>query len=163
MSRFKASTAAAFTAALAVAAHALAGGGWPTGGAVALLAVLAVATGLVAGASADRHLAVILALGQATGHLALAAVGHVHHTATAPWQLMLFSHAVAVTVGAALMILAQQLGRVLSRAIRRCTTAVQVPADAPHILQLRVDHQPLQHVRLLAASLTHRGPPARAY
>lgn len=163
MSGFRAVTAAAFTAALAVAGHALAGGGWPTGAAAALLTVVALTTGLVADGRTRLSLVGILAVGQLGAHLALAAAGHVHQTPSAPWQLMLAAHTAAVLVGAALMTLAQRSAEVLSGVVRRCATAPRVPARPPRILRIPRNPQPRQHVRLLAASLSHRGPPAGAY
>jgi len=161
---FRAVTAAAFTAALAVAGHALAGGGWPTGAAAALLTVVALTTGLVAGsATTPAALMGILTVGQLGAHLALATAGHTHSAVSAPWQAMLAAHAVAVLAGAALMTLAQRSAEVLSGVIRRCATAPQVPAQPPRIAGLPRNPQPRQHVRLLAASLSHRGPPVGAY
>jgi hypothetical protein len=163
VSGFRAVTTAAFTAALAVAGHALAGGGWPTGAAAALLTVVALTTGLAAGAGAAHLLVPALAVGQLGAHLALATAGHVHQTSSAPWQTMLAAHAVAVLVGAALMTLAQRSAEVLCGVIRRCATAPLVPAHPPRLLRIPTNPAPRQHVRLLAASLSHRGPPAGAH
>jgi hypothetical protein len=163
VSGFRAVTAAAFTAALAVAGHALAGGGWPTGAAAALLTAVAVTTGLVADGRTRLSLVGILAVGQMGAHLALAAAGHVHQTPSASWQLMLAAHTAAVLVGAALMTVAQRSAEVLSRVVRRCAAAPQVPAHPPRVPRIPRNPQPRQHVRLLAASLSHRGPPAGVY
>ncbi|CAN5401856.1 hypothetical protein BH10ACT9_BH10ACT9_23300 [soil metagenome] len=161
---FRALTTSAFTGALAVAAHAVAGGGWPTGGAAVLLASVAAVVGLIA--SADRaagtpNLVALLAAGQLAGHLSLAIAGHLHdETSGLPTTLMLLTHAVAVLVGAALVSGCERLGSALSRVVRRCVRLACTPSDG-RATAVRLDGHPWQHVLLIAASISHRGPPAR--
>jgi hypothetical protein len=154
-----------FTGALAVAAHAVAGGGWPAGGAGVLLAATAAVVGLSAlseRASGAPILAVLLAGGQLAGHVALSAAGHSHgQTSTLPIQLMLLTHAVAVVAGAVLVSACERLCQVLSRVARRCVGIARVPVDVRTGPAVTQDGQPLQHVLLLAASISHRGPPVR--
>ncbi|WP_197379184.1 hypothetical protein [Mycolicibacterium mengxianglii] len=165
VARLRGLTASAFTCALAVAAHALAGGGWPTGGAAALLVVVAVAICLAA--VADRAaqkptLIALLAAGQGAAHAALAC-GHLHgETSTVPWQLMLLAHALAVIAGASLMSAAEGLCCALSRVVRRCVTTVCGAPHVPKTTRAWLEHPPRQHVLLLAASISHRGPPVCA-
>ena len=79
-SRFRGLIVAAFTALLAVTAHGMVSGGFPTGGTAALLVVSAAGIGAMVGAS-DRAggrgaLLGVLALGQMGGHLVLSSGGH---------------------------------------------------------------------------------------
>lgn len=153
----------AFTGALAVAAHAVAGGGWPAGGAGVLLTVTAAVVGLCAlseRAAGTAMLAAVLAGGQLAGHVALAASGHSHgETSTAPTQVMLLTHAVAVVAGAVLVSACERLCQVLSQVARRCVSIARAPVEVRTALAVTPDDQPLQHVLLLAASISHRGPP----
>ena len=158
----RALTASALTGALAVAAHGWAGGGWPVGGAGVLLAATAAVVGLSAlseRAAATPMLAVLLAGGQLGGHLALAVAGH-SHASPLPGPLMLSMHLVAVAVGAVLMSACERLCQVLSQVARRCVRISRVPVGTRTALPVTGDGQPLQHVLLLAASISHRGPPA---
>ena len=106
------------TAALAVAAHGVVGGGLPRGAATALLAVLAAAIGSLAATvpRADRLPALfgLLAVGQLLGHLMLSAAGHHHPESTAPPAVaMLAAHLLAIVVGAALIVAGDRLWRAL--------------------------------------------------
>ena len=79
-SRFRGVSVAGFTALLAVTAHGMASGKFPTGGTAALLVVLAAGMGAMVSAS-DRTagpwpLLGVLALGQLGGHLVLSSGGH---------------------------------------------------------------------------------------
>lgn len=147
------------TAALAVAAHGTANAAAPSGGAATLLVVLAATLGGVA-ASCRRAdglagLTVLLGGGQVLGHLLMATAGHVH---AAPGPAMVAAHAAAAFVGAALIVSGERLGRALSQTLRgfalpstgrpRCSAASWRGSD-----------QPLQWMLLLAASVSHRGPP----
>ena len=79
-SRFRGCSVAGFTALLAVTAHGMASGKFPTGGTAALLVVLAAGMGAMVSAS-DRTagpwpLLGVLALGQLGSHLVLSSCGH---------------------------------------------------------------------------------------
>ena len=96
------------TAALAVAAHGVGGGGVPPGATTALLAVLAATVGASATTAprAGRPSALfgLLAGGQLLGHLVLSAAGHHHAESSAPpAAAMLAAHLLAIVVGAALI------------------------------------------------------------
>ena len=156
-------TAAAFTGALAVAAHAVAGGGAPHGGAPVLLAATAAVIGLAAisdRASDIRVLASLLAGGQLVGHMALATAGHSHgETSSWPSLLMLLMHLVAVAVGAVLVSACERLVHALTRVVRQRVAAVRAPVEIRQTAPVIRDCQPLQHILLIAASISHRGPP----
>jgi len=151
---------------LAVAAHALAGGALPSGGVAALLIVVSLATGLAAMTERASHGAVLLAVlaaGQFAAHVSMAAVGHSHGDSVAlSWPFMLLTHGLAVAAGARLMSLSEWLFGSLCRVVRRCVAVLQMPARLAAAPGIRPEYQPLQHVSLLAFSISHRGPPARA-
>ncbi len=151
------------TAALALAAHGAGGGALPTGAATALLAILAATAGALAAsiprAGSARILLSLLAVGQLLSHLMLNVVGH-HHTVSAapPAAVMFAAHVVAVGVGAALIGVGEHLWRALSRAVRVVVCVVCAVAVRPVTVARRAD-QPLRSALLLAASVSHRGPP----
>jgi hypothetical protein len=156
------------TAALAVAAHGAAGGGWPGGAVVAQLALLAVTLGAVASTvrAANRAgvLVGLLGAGQLLAHVLLAIDGHSH--GSHPPQssvLMPAAHLVAVTVGALLIAGGIRLCATLSRVV--CGVACRahpVPAATTRIVVRSAD-QPMQSARQLATSVSHRGPPVSVH
>src|SRR5271166_1037238 len=178
--RWRGAATALMTSALAVGAHGVADGDPPSGAGVALLAVLAVTIGAVAatgGRSAAATggttvaaksgrapgrtiLLAILASGQIIGHLVLAAAGH-HHGAAwgAPAAPMIAAHAVAVVAGALLIAGADRLFRALSTAVRG-VAGLHHPLAAAATSPVVAGDQPHQAMLLLAASVSHRGPPA---
>ena len=162
--RLRGTAAGLLTAALAVAAHSVGSGAPPTGAVVAQLAVLAATVGALAAtiarASDARILLGLLAAGQACGHLVLSVVRHSHPAAAAPpASAMLAAHVVAVGAGALLIAASDHLCRAISRAVRAAVRIVATPvAVAPVVLVGEAD-QPLRSALLLAASVSHRGPP----
>src|SRR5271166_3672686 len=102
----------------------------------------------------------ILASGQIIGHLVLAAAGH-HHGAAwgAPAAPMIAAHAVAVVAGALLIAGADRLFRALSTAVRG-VAGLHHPLAAAATSPVVAGDQPHQAMLLLAASVSHRGPPA---
>lgn len=152
------------TAALAVAAHGVGSGAAPGGAVVVQLTVIAAMTGALAAtsprAAQARVLLCLLAIGQLLGHLMLSATGHHHTVASAPpaW-VMLTAHLVAIAVGAALIAAADRLSRAVSRTVLAVVRVVAEPAPAPRVVGVRRAEQPLRSTLLLAASVTHRGPP----
>src|SRR5271165_1852434 len=186
--RWRGAATALMTSALAVGAHGVADGDPPSGAGVALLAVLAVTIGAVAAmggrsvAATGRRsaaatggttvaaksgrapgrtiLLAILASGQIIGHLVLAAAGH-HHGADqgAPAAPMIAAHAVAVVAGALLIAGADRLFRALSTAVRG-VAGLYHPLAAAATSPVVAGDQPHQAMLLLAASVSHRGPPA---
>jgi hypothetical protein len=161
-------TAAVFTAALAVAAHGVADGMAPAGGTVALLTVLSAALGAgvakCASTSHTRVLVSVLATGQLAAHLALSTSGHGRGgwSWPTPSALMLAAHLVAVLTGAMLVSACERLYTALSSVARRYprATAGASPRSAPTVA-VRSD-PPRQRALLIAASISHRGPPAGA-
>jgi hypothetical protein len=166
--RLRGIAAGLLTAALAVAAHSVGSGAPPTGAVVAQLAVLAATIGALAttiGRAADaRVLLGLLAAGQLCGHVILSAVGH-SHTATSapPVAVMLAAHVVAVGAGALLIAASDRLCRTVSRAVRAAVRIVAEPVAVTPVVVIGDADQPLRSALLLAASMSHRGPPVSRY
>ena len=156
----------ALTAVLAGAAHGTASGAGPGGSGIGLLLVLAVGLGAVVDASPRAvgpvRLVGLLAAGQLAGHLVLAAGAHHGHPAdpgSLPGTLMLGAHIAAVLAGGILLAVADRFARALSRAVRACTRIVLRAKDFPARTVLPVADHPLHRRVLIAASISHRGPP----
>jgi len=152
------------TAALAVAAHGVGSGVLPTGAAAALLAVISATVGALAAtitpAGNPVVLVGLLGAGQVVGHLMLDAAGHHHAVPTAPpAAAMLAAHALAIGLGALLIATGDRLWRALSRAVRAVVREVS-PVEATPASAVRRADQPMRSALLLAASVSHRGPPA---
>ncbi|MGW4099237.1 hypothetical protein [Mycobacterium sp. NPDC004974] len=152
------------TAALAVAAHGVGGGGLPGGAVAAQLVVLAATLGTVAatvrGANRTAVLWGLLGTGQLLAHALLATAGHSH--GTRPGLVMFGAHLAAVSLGAGLIACGARLSAAVSRAVR--TMAPQgrpVPVTTVGVLARGTD-QPLHSALFLAASVSHRGPPVGA-
>jgi hypothetical protein len=162
--RLRGMSVGVLTAALAVAAHGTAGGGWPGGAVTAQLALLALTLGAVAStmraASRVGVLVGLLGAGQLLAHLLLAIDGHTHGSHPLnPGVLMPAAHLVAVSVSALLIAGGTRLCAALSRVLRAVARRVRpIPAAATHV-GVRSADQPLQSARLLATSVSHRGPP----
>jgi hypothetical protein len=149
---------------LAVAAHSVGSGAAPSGPVVAQLAVLAATVGALAAtiarAADARVLVGLLAAGQLCGHVMLSAVGHTHAGTTAPAAaVMLAAHAVAVGTGALLIAANDRLCRAVTRAVRAAVRIVAAPIAAAPVVAIGEPEQPLRSALLLAASVSHRGPP----
>ncbi|MDT5014160.1 MAG: hypothetical protein QOD39_320 [Mycobacterium sp.] len=152
------------TVALAVAAHEVGGGGPPAGAAAVQLAVLAATIGALAAvlarAADARVLVGLLTIGQLVGHLMLSAVGHHHTPSTAPpAAAMLAAHLLAIAVGAVLIAAGDRLCRAVSRTARAVVRTVYLPVEIALVVEARRADQPLRSALLLAASVSHRGPP----
>ncbi|HKP42355.1 hypothetical protein [Mycobacterium sp.] len=162
--RLRGSAAGLLTAALAVAAHGIGGGAVPTGAASAQLVVLAAAIGALAAtiarAADARVLLCLLAAGQLLGHVMLDAAGHAHTPSAAPpAAVMLAAHLTAIAAGAVLIAAGDRLCRAVSRAVQAAVRSICVPPAAPTVVAMRGADQPLRSALLLAASVSHRGPP----
>ncbi|UUO02264.1 hypothetical protein M4D79_01395 [Mycolicibacterium novocastrense] len=158
--RLRGAASGLLTAALAVAAHGYGGAEPLTGAAVVALGIVAVTVGTLtatlSGASKTLVLLVVLACGQIVGHIVLGASGHDHAPRTAA---MVAAHVVAVGVGAVLIAAGDRLCGVVSR-VMRVAVRVVCPPPAPHARPIaRRPDQPLRSALLLAASMSHRGPP----
>ncbi|WP_458318007.1 hypothetical protein [Mycolicibacterium brisbanense] len=162
--RLRGTSVGILTAVLAVASHGAAGGGWPAGAVIAQLALLAVTLGAVAstmrGANRTWVLVGLLGAGQMLGHALLAIDGHTHGShPLQPGAAMLVAHVVAVTVGALLIAGGTRLCAALSRVLLSVARRVPpIPAGTTHVVTRSAD-QPMQSARLLATSVSHRGPP----
>ncbi len=151
------------TAALAAAAHGAGGGVLPNGAATVSLAVLAATVGALATtksrASSPWYLMGLLAAGQMLGHVLLSVAGH-HHSGSAapPAAAMLVAHLLAIVVGATLIGAGERLWRALSRTVRAVVRVACSVGARPAAIRRRAD-QPLRSALLIAASMSHRGPP----
>jgi hypothetical protein len=162
--RLRGTAAGLLTAALAVAAHTVGSGAPPTGAVVAQLAVLAATVGALAATisrTADaRVLLGLLAVGQLCGHVMLGAVGHSHAaTAAPPAAAMVVAHVVAIGTGAFLIEASDRLCRAVSRAVHAAVRIVAAPVVVAPVVVVDEADQPLRSALLLAASVSHRGPP----
>jgi hypothetical protein len=152
------------TAALAVAAHGVGGGTAPTGAAAVQLTLLAATIGTLAAtiahAARARVLVGLLAVGQLIGHVMLSAVEH-HHTLSPapPAGAMLAAHLLAIVAGAVLIAAGDRLCRAVSRAARAVVRMVCPPVAVAGVVPARRADHPLRSALLLAASMSHRGPP----
>ncbi|CAN5378531.1 hypothetical protein BH09ACT8_BH09ACT8_06070 [soil metagenome] len=164
VARLRGVTAGLFTGALAMAAHGFADAMVPSGGTVALLSVVSVAFG--AGVARCQRttqtwvLMGVLAIGQLIGHLTLSAGGAMPGDHTSP--LMLTAHLAAVLTGAVLVTSCERFYTALSSAIRRYRSATSPLASAGTQPMWSRIEPPTQRVRLMAASISHRGPPLGA-
>jgi hypothetical protein len=162
--RLRGTAAGLLTAALAVAAHGVGSGAPPTGAATAQLAVLAATVGALAAtirrAGDARVLLALLAAGQLFGHVMLSAVDHGHAPSPAPpGTVMLAAHVVAIATGALLIAAGDRLCRAVSRAVRATVRILCPPLVAAPVVATGGADQPLRSALLLAASMSHRGPP----
>ncbi|OBB48520.1 hypothetical protein [Mycobacterium sp. 852002-51961_SCH5331710] len=148
------------TATLAAAAHGYGGAELPTGAATVAMAVLAATIGaLIAGLSRASEIPVllgILASGQVVGHILLGVTGHTH---APPSTTMLAAHVLAVGVGAVLIAAGDRLCRAVSRVVRVAVRIVCAPVPPQARCSTHRAEQPLRSALLLAASVSHRGPP----
>jgi hypothetical protein len=162
--RLRGTAAGLLTAALAVAAHGVGSGALPMGAAAAELALVAATVGAIAAtmsrAADPRVLLALLGAGQLLGHLMLSAVGHAHSTAASPpGAVMLTAHLTAIAVGALLIAAGDRLCCAMSRAVRAAARpASPLVPTSPAVTTGGAD-QPLRSSLLLAASMSHRGPP----
>ena len=156
---------AAVTATLAASAHAVAGGGLPSGAAVAELLVLAAAIGAIAFTvrAGTGPLLALLATGQLLGHLLLAVGGHDHSPHVGPPAMVMWTaHLAAVVIGALLIAAGEHLCAAVSRAVRVTQPVpAQFPCTATVVVRRSAD-QPMRSSLLLTASMSHRGPPVRS-
>ena len=107
-----------------------------------------------------RVLLGLLAAGQLVGHLMLSAAGHSHARAgCSPAAAMLAAHAAGGRRRCALIAAGDRLCRAVSRAVRG-RRADRRRADREQRLSSSIGaDQPLRSALLLAASVSHRGPP----
>jgi hypothetical protein len=151
---------ALLTATLSAAAHAAAGG-FPSGGGIALLILLAGTLGAITmvndrpdGAAA---LIVVLAAGQILGHVVLACGAHDHTGGGLSSPAMVGAHGAAVLLGAFLISVGGRFCRLLSTAVRALLASTFPPPPLVRAVTTTSD-QPLLSLLLVAPS-SYRGPP----
>gem|GEM_PF-926406 len=180
----------ASVAALAIAAHGMAGGGFPGSAALTLLLFTAAGIGAVAsllpvpaGISSRAALLAVLGGGQLAGHLALSvmgghndtmAMGHAamgHESATAAGNFltalnllngpMAIAHTLATLVCTVLIVAAERLYNVVSRAIRAITAHARPLVRHPGAARWPARSQ-ISYRFLRAGALGSRAPPVPA-
>jgi hypothetical protein len=164
--RWRGIATASLTGALAISAHAAAGGGLPSGAGVVLVGLVALTLGALA--TTMRHaggqpvLLALLATGQLLGHLLLGSAGHQHGALPGHGTVgMTAAHVAAVFLGAALIAMAGRLGTALSRAVRSMLPPRSAPIPAAPTASFDGGDQPMRSLLLIATSMSHRGPPVR--
>lgn len=164
--RLRGGAVAALTVLLATAAHGAAAGAVPAGGAIGLLMVLAAGLGAMVTASPRARgpvpLIGLLAAGQLAGHLVLGAgTAHQHpgHPGAMSGALMFGGHVAAVLAGGILVAAAERFAAALSRVVRNCSPNPFHRTENPGTTVLPAAEHPLLRSLLVAASISHRGPP----
>ena len=89
----------------------------------------------------------------------LSVAGHSHGGSTSAAPTMLVAHALAVVIGAILIAAGDRLCRAVSRAVEVSGRAVVPPIPSRPMAVAAGADQPLRSALLLAASVSHRGPP----
>jgi hypothetical protein len=100
----------------------------------------------------------LLAAGQIVGHVVLTIAGHGHCNELPPIP-MLLAHGVALGVGATLIAACGRLCRAVCTALRRFTTELPRHLASAAATPAVGGDQPMRALLLLAASMSHRGPP----
>ncbi|WP_153341647.1 hypothetical protein [Nocardia aurantia] len=172
--------AGAISAGLAVAAHGLAGGGFPNSTALMLVCSVAAVVGAIAMtlpslalATGRAGLLAALVAGQWAGHEALSGlIGHEHAAGgrlsspaaamfASSGHAMLFAHALAILLCALLLVVAERLYSVVSRAIRAVTDRPR-PLSPP-LAPARWPGSPVHVPRFLRlGAIAARAPPVPA-
>ncbi|MTE11981.1 hypothetical protein [Nocardia aurantiaca] len=166
MSSVRGGLAGVAMAALAVAAHGFAGGGYPGSSGLMLLVMAAAAVGAAAAAlRPPAALPILMVAGQPACHLALSglvqhghAAGAMEFSAHGP---MLIAHAVAAVGCAFLILITERLYELISRAVRVLLTRPGgLPARAP--LSRRPHSVPDPKTLLALGAAGPRAPPVTA-
>ncbi|WP_027502726.1 hypothetical protein [Rhodococcus sp. UNC363MFTsu5.1] len=163
--RLRGAAVGALTAALSVAGHGVAGGGYPDSSTLTLLVLCCAAVGALTGSLRGGRVALLGALsaGQLVGHLALstALTAHQFHgPELSPRGLtMLAAHTVATALCAALILAAEAvygpITRVLRSVLRRWN-----PLPRTNFSLRTAPTNPIATVTLLHFCISRRGPPA---
>ncbi|MEV6068326.1 hypothetical protein AB0L82_17380 [Nocardia sp. NPDC052001] len=129
---FRGSLAGAALAVLAIAAHGIAGGGYPDSAGSTLLLLVSAAIGASAAVlHSPGALPVLMVLGQPACHLALSgAAQHGHVSGAMDFVndgVMLAAHAVAAVLFAVLILAAERLYGLVSQAVRAVLTRPAAP------------------------------------
>ncbi|MFC4606172.1 hypothetical protein [Rhodococcus kronopolitis] len=165
--RMRGAAVGALTAAMAVAGHGFAGGGFPSSAALTLLVLGCAGVGALAGSIRGGGVLALLgalACGQLVGHLALStALTHQHAGAdlSARGLSMLLWHAAATAVCATLIRAAERLYGPVTRVLRALLRPVPAP-PRPTGSALRAVAVGGAEPVLLDFAISRRGPPAAA-
>lgn len=152
----------ALAASTTLAAHGLARGDVPDGGALVLLVLGCASVGAVARMPVRGRIAAtaaVLVAGQSLGHLLLVAAGH-HHGPIVTGS-MLAAHAFAAVAGAVLVVLAERLCRSISSVgqwLVRLVTAVG-PIIGPPTMASVLPRLHTARPRHVTGAIRPRGPP----
>ncbi|PTR25598.1 hypothetical protein C8K36_10628 [Rhodococcus sp. OK519] len=154
----------ALAAALAVAAHGIAGGGFPGSAALTLLLASCAAVGATVGGipvlgRSRVALLAALAAGQGAGHLTLTLVSDSHVHAGTPATAMLAAHAAATVVCAGLILGAERLYGPVTRVIRTVLTPPTLGVQSTLSARPRPLDRRAARLTVLATGLSRRGPP----
>ncbi|MCA1008716.1 hypothetical protein LCL87_23665 [Rhodococcus hoagii] len=154
----------ALAAALAVAAHGVAGGGFPGSAALTLLLAACAAVGAAAGGvpvlSRSRvALFAALAAGQGAGHLALTIASDSHVHQGVPPTAMLAAHAAATVVCAVLVLGAERLYGPITRVLRAVLAPPSLRVESTPTSTPRPLNRRAPRPTVLATGLSRRGPP----
>ncbi|MEU6579998.1 hypothetical protein [Nocardia sp. NPDC046763] len=166
MSPVRGGLAGVAMAALAVGAHGFAGGGYPGSSGLMLLILAAAVIGALAAAlRPPAALPILMVAGQPVCHLALSGLVHHGHAAEAmefaAHGPMLLTHAVAAAGCAVLILVAERLYGLISRAVRVILTRPAArPARAPRSRRPRSVPTPKPLLALGASG--PRAPPVTA-
>ncbi|MFF2553519.1 hypothetical protein ACFVUS_21145 [Nocardia sp. NPDC058058] len=130
---FRGSLAGVAMVVLAIAAHGIAGGGYPDSAGSTLLLLISAAIGASAAVlHSPGTLPVLMVLGQPACHLALSGAAHHGHVSGAMDFVndgaMAAAHAVAAVVFAVLILAAERLYGLVSQAVRAVLTRPVAPA-----------------------------------
>lgn len=150
------------TAAVAVAAHGMAGGGYPNSSALALLITVSIGVGAMTALPRRSTVVLLPSLmaGQVVAHIALSLSGEMHHHSMLPGAAMIGFHAAAAVVAGTAITAAERLyGPITS--IVRAVLALLTPlpdGSASGRVHGSVTMAPV-HGTYLDSVISRRGPP----
>ena len=153
---------------MTVAAHGLAGGGYPGGAALTLLLTVCAMVGAAATfvrISTRLVVAALLGFGQFAGHFILSGLletGHTHNGSPFGGWLMLASHAAATVLCAILIGGAERLYAAISNTLRTVLRSVAPIPKTPRRALLPSQTTPALFRAPLRGALSRRGPPLAA-
>ena len=158
----------AIAAGVTVAAHGIAGGGYPGGAALTLLLTACAMTGAAATFIRIRTrltVAALLGSGQLAGHFILSGLletGHTHNGSPFGGWLMLASHATATVLCAILITVAERLYAAVSNTLRTVLRSLAAIPQTPRQAPLASQTSPPLFGAALRGALSRRGPPLAA-
>lgn len=156
------------TATLAVAAHGIAGGGYPQGSALALLIIVSIGVGAMT-AVPRRSTILLPALmsGQLLAHIALSLSdmsGMVHSHSLLPGAAMIAFHAAASVVAALLIAAAERLYGPITSIVRAVLALLTPLPDGSAVGRVRFSvAMPSVHGIAMDWAISRRGPPVSRY